>query len=58
MNGVEVTREIRRRWPEVRVVALSVHDDEATARTMRDAGAVAVVSKSEDMGRLIVAISH
>ncbi|MFP4143763.1 MAG: PAS domain S-box protein [Phycisphaeraceae bacterium] len=56
MNGIEATREIRRRWPEVRVVGLSVQDDEATAGTMRDAGAAAFISKSDDARRMIDAV--
>jgi PAS domain S-box-containing protein len=53
MNGVEATREIRARWPAVRVVALSVQDDAATAQTMRNAGAEAFISKSDDASLMI-----
>ncbi|HET8701455.1 MAG TPA: response regulator transcription factor, partial [Nitrococcus sp.] len=53
MNGVEAAHEIRRRWPEVRIVALSVQDDAATARSMIQAGAAAFVSKSSDANHMI-----
>lgn len=53
MNGVDATREIRRRWPSIKVVALSVQDDEATARTMLNTGAAAFISKSDDASRMI-----
>ncbi|MDN5850978.1 MAG: response regulator transcription factor, partial [Nitrococcus sp.] len=56
MNGVEATREIHRRWPEVRIVALSVQDDAATEKAMISAGAAAFVSKSDDAGRMINAV--
>ncbi|HET8701116.1 MAG TPA: response regulator, partial [Nitrococcus sp.] len=56
MNGVDATREIRRRWPGVRIVALSVQDDAATAKTMIRAGAAAFISKSEDAIRMIQAV--
>ncbi|HET8700813.1 MAG TPA: PAS domain S-box protein, partial [Nitrococcus sp.] len=56
MNGVEATREIHRRWPEVRVVALSVQDDAATAKTMIRAGAAAFISKSDDAAQMIGAV--
>ncbi|HET8700289.1 MAG TPA: response regulator [Nitrococcus sp.] len=56
MNGVEATREIHRRWPGVRIVALSVQDDTATARTMIQAGAAAFVSKSDDAAQMIDAV--
>lgn len=36
LDGVEATRRIRQRWPEVRVVMLTMHADEATmARAIR-----------------------
>lgn len=56
MNGVEATREIRRRWPDVRIVALSVQDDAATARTMLRVGADTFVSKSDAPDQMIHAV--
>lgn len=53
MNGIDATREIRRRWSEVRIVGLSVQDDEATARSMIEAGASAFMSKSGRAGDII-----
>jgi len=48
LNGIEATRQIRERWPAVRVIGLSVQDDDATAQSMREAGADAFVSKNDD----------
>jgi PAS domain S-box-containing protein len=56
MNGIEATREIRRLHPEVVVIGLSVQDDEATARSMREAGAAAFLSKSGDTGQMVATI--
>ena len=56
MNGIEATREIRARWPEVHVIGLSVHEDEATAQTMRNAGAATFLPKAGDPEELLRAI--
>ncbi len=56
LNGIEATREIHRRWSHVHIIALSVQDDEATAKAVRDAGAVAFIPKSDDTQRLLDAI--
>lgn len=56
LNGIEATRQIRERWPAVRVVGLSVQDDHATARSMRDAGADAFVSKNDSAQNMLRAI--
>lgn len=56
MDGVEATRVIAKRWPEVRVIGLSMYDDAAVAQRMRDAGATDYVTKSAPPGRLIAAI--
>jgi PAS domain S-box-containing protein len=56
MDGVEATRVIVKRWPEVRVIGLSMYDDAAVVQRMRDAGATDYVTKSAPPGRLIAAI--
>lgn len=39
MNGLEVTRHLKARWPQVRIIIITVHDDEAYRRTALAAGA-------------------
>lgn len=56
MNGIEATREIHRRWPETRIIGLSVQDDATTAKSMCDAGAGAFISKSGNSDSMIAAI--
>jgi PAS domain S-box-containing protein len=56
MNGIEATREIRQRWPNIRIIGLSVQDDPTTAKSMRDAGAAAFISKSGSSVAMIAAI--
>jgi two-component system response regulator DegU len=39
MNGVEATRQLKTRWPDLPVIILTVHDDPVYERTARAAGA-------------------
>lgn len=57
MNGIEATREIHRRWPEIILIGLSVQDDEATAKAMLDAGAAAFLPKTGDSDQLLATIT-
>ncbi len=56
MNGVEATREISRRWPKTVIIGLSIQDDDATAQSMRQAGAAAFIPKSGDSENLLSTI--
>jgi len=56
MNGIEATREIHRRRPEIIIIGLSVQDDDATAKAIRDAGAAAFLPKAGDADRMIATI--
>ncbi len=56
MNGIEATRRIKEEFPQVRVVALSMHEPQDMAVAMRDAGAQTYLAKdgpSEDLIRAI-----
>ena len=44
-NGIETTRELRRRYPSCPVIVMSVQDSEALRLAAIDAGADAFVSK-------------
>jgi DNA-binding NarL/FixJ family response regulator len=46
-NGIEATREMRKRYPGCPVVVMSVNDSEALRAAALDAGALAFVSKRE-----------
>lgn len=56
LTGIEATRRITARLPEVRVIGLSMHDDEDMARAMREAGAVAYIHKSEAADQLVATV--
>ena len=46
-NGIEATRELRRKFPGCAVVVMSVKDSEALRRAALEAGALAFLSKRE-----------
>lgn len=56
MNGVEATAALRQVRPDIHVIGLSMHNDSDTAATMRAAGAVEFLSKSESLDRLCSSI--
>jgi DNA-binding NarL/FixJ family response regulator len=56
MNGIEATRQITRKWPHVRVIALSTHGVDEMASAMLSAGAVAFMTKGGPVEDLMAAI--
>jgi DNA-binding NarL/FixJ family response regulator len=56
MNGLDATRVIRSRFPEIRIIAHSWHDSERNAQGMLDAGASAFIGKGSAIPELIAAI--
>lgn len=55
-SGIEVTAEIKDRFPEVGVVALTIHDDREHLLEMVRAGAAGYVLKDVEPGGLVGAI--
>lgn len=56
MNGISATEKIVSRLPNVRVVALSLHDHQEVINNMRNAGATAYLSKNEAFETLCATI--
>jgi signal transduction histidine kinase/CheY-like chemotaxis protein/PAS domain-containing protein len=56
MDGLEATRIIHSEFPHIRIIGLSMYDEVERAATMIDAGALAYLSKSGNMDRLLAAI--
>lgn len=48
MDGLTATKELQSLAPDSRFVILTIHDDEATRKQVRNAGAAAFVSKHAD----------
>jgi len=55
-TGIEATREIKNKFPEVYIVALTIHEDEEYFFQMLDAGASGYVPKRAAPEELITAI--
>lgn len=45
VNGVEATRQLKARWPDLGVIIITVHDDDAYRRVALAAGAEAFLLK-------------
>jgi len=58
MNGIEATRRIRAVRPEVRVVALTAHEDRPYLREVMAAGATGYVLKRSAAADMVQAIRH
>jgi signal transduction histidine kinase len=56
LNGVEATRAIASHHPDIRIIGLSMFEEEERARAMIDAGAVKYLTKSSPSADLINAI--
>ena len=56
MDGIEATRHIKTRWPQVRVIGLSMVEDEHIPQAMLKAGAERFVSKTASAAELLKAI--
>ena len=56
LDGLEATRRITAAMPDVRVIGLSMHEEEDMARALREAGAAAYLSKGGSWEALLAAI--
>jgi DNA-binding NarL/FixJ family response regulator len=56
MSGVEATRRIVNQMPDVQVIGLSMHARDDMERAMREAGAVAYLTKSGSSDQLVETI--
>ena len=56
MGGIEATRRIKTELPHIRVIGLSLYEDEELARKMREIGADGVINKTASAAELLEAI--
>jgi DNA-binding NarL/FixJ family response regulator len=56
MNGIEMAQEVRRRWPELKIVILTSHNEEQEVIAALGAGAQAYVLKDVKPERLLYII--
>jgi two-component system response regulator NreC len=58
MTGMDAIREIKKRYPETKIIALTVHKTEEYLRTTLQAGADAYVLKDATHDQLLMAIEN
>jgi len=56
MTGIEVTRQVKQQWPQVAIVALTIHEDEEYFFQMLQAGANGYVPKRAAPEELLTAL--
>jgi DNA-binding NarL/FixJ family response regulator len=56
MDGIEATRHIKAEMPHIRIIGLSMFEDEAVTAAMRRAGADTFISKTASTATLLQAI--
>jgi PAS domain S-box-containing protein len=56
MDGIQATRRIKAQMPEIRIVGLSMYEDEQIVQNMREAGAETFISKTASSAELLKAI--
>ena len=56
MTGIEVTRQMKQQWPQVAIVALTIHEDEEYFFQMLQAGANGYVPKRAAPEELLTAL--
>lgn len=58
MNGIEVTRRIRRYQSNARIVALTAYNEKAYQQALSEAGALAFVLKTAELAELLAVIQQ
>lgn len=58
MSGIEVTKKMKRQFPDIEIIALSMQDDQASIRNMLKAGASSYVLKSAGKTDILKAIKN
>ena len=56
LDGIEVTRALKAACPEVAVVALTASANRDEMQSLRDAGAVACLTKDQELEEIVEAI--
>jgi len=57
-NGIEATREIKRKFPQIKVLAITMYNDSAFIKEMLDAGAEGYILKNSGRDELLKAMER
>jgi DNA-binding NarL/FixJ family response regulator len=58
LNGIDVTREVRKRSPDTRIIILSMYDDDGYVNQAMREGAMGYVLKGAGIDELLTAIRN
>jgi DNA-binding NarL/FixJ family response regulator len=58
MNGIEAIKEIKKGHPEIKIIALTVHDEEEYIHSVLESGAQGYVLKDAIKSELMLAIKN
>lgn len=56
MNGLEATQQIRKKFPSVKIMILTMHDEPSLVRKIMDIGANGYMLKNADQNELVAAM--
>jgi NarL family two-component system response regulator LiaR len=57
-DGIELTRKVKGEYPEIKILALTIFDDDLTVRSMLEAGVDGIISKDLRKDNLILTIKN
>ena len=57
-DGLELIKDIRSRWPKLRMLVVSMHDESLYAERAIRAGALGYITKQEATRKILIAIRH
>lgn len=58
MNGIEVARQVRQQWPEIRVVALTAYNEKAYQRALMALGVHDFILKTVELSELLQRLNN
>ncbi len=58
MNGIEAMQQIRKKFPEQKVIVLSMHEEKGLVKKFSDMGAKGYIIKNTDQDELLLAIKR
>lgn len=58
LNGIEATQQVRKLYPEIKIIILSLHEEKGLVKKMTDMGASGFIIKNSDKDELSIAINR
>jgi two-component system response regulator NreC len=58
MNGIEATIQVRKQYPDIKIIVLTLHAEKGLVKKLMDLGANGFILKNSDRDELLLAIDH